>query len=126
MTLMGGSRQFAAEGEPVTRHVFKVVGESPGIPVYGLFVARDVDANTAEAFHNARYFRNWDDAVATPVVALKIDHVLALINLLKVRPVHMSDFKILLEQMLDLQKNHACGPAWCSASWELFDNWVTV
>lgn len=55
MTLMSGSQQFAKEGEPVTRHVFKVIREHPDTPIYGFFVTKELDPNTVDAFHNARY-----------------------------------------------------------------------
>src|SRR5699024_1060211 len=53
VTLTTSSRQEAAEGEPVRRHVAKEktkVAEKTGKPVYGLFMARSIDNNTAETF----------------------------------------------------------------------------
>lgn len=53
VTLTTNSRQEAAEGEPVRRHVADLVmhhQERAGKPVYGLFIANRVDSNTAETF----------------------------------------------------------------------------
>ncbi|NJM40795.1 MAG: AlwI family type II restriction endonuclease [Anaerolineae bacterium] len=85
MTLTTGSRQFAAEGEPVTRHVFKEIGQKPDKKVYGLFVAGKLDPNTVDAFHNARYWKSWQQFILTPVVAVEIDfcaswHIVCKIN----------------------------------------------
>ncbi len=58
MTLTRGSRQFAAEGEPVTRHVYTAIRDGDDRPVYGLFVTGRLDPNTVDAFHNSRYWRD--------------------------------------------------------------------
>jgi len=53
VTLTSSSRQEAAEGEPVRRHVAKEkakIAAVSGKPVYGLFLARTIDNNTAETF----------------------------------------------------------------------------
>nr|WP_252894698.1 AlwI family type II restriction endonuclease [Liquorilactobacillus satsumensis] len=50
VTLTTTSRQEAAEAEPVRRHVAGIQAEHPGKPVYGLFLAKTIDNNTAEMF----------------------------------------------------------------------------
>jgi hypothetical protein len=80
MTLTSGSRQFAAEGEPVTRHVFTAIENSGDKAVYGLFITKKLDPNTADAFHYARYWRNRRDYVPTPIVALEIEQIIALVK----------------------------------------------
>jgi hypothetical protein len=49
VTLTENSRQEAAEGEPVRRHV-AALAETLAKPVYGLFIANRIDSNTAETF----------------------------------------------------------------------------
>lgn len=58
VTFTENSRQEAAEGEPVRRHVYDVTkqhAESTGKPVFALFVAPKIDPNTAETFARGTY-----------------------------------------------------------------------
>lgn len=54
VTLTESSRQEAAEGEPVRRHVADIardhIQRGTGKAVYGLFLANKIDSNTAETF----------------------------------------------------------------------------
>ena len=124
MTLTSGSRQFAAEGEPVTRHVFDETERSAGLPVYGLFVAKKLDPNTADAFHKARYWRDRKTYVQTPVIALEIGQVLKLIQVMRTRKIAIADFRLLLERMLQLQETSTHGPAWYEACSLLYEEWL--
>lgn len=64
VTLMRSSRQEAAEGEPVRRHVAQLVDEyeEQGKRVYGLFMANHIDTNTAETFRIGVWYRPNDDS----------------------------------------------------------------
>lgn len=124
MTLTTGSRQFAAEGEPVTRHVFKAIENSGDKPVYGLFVAKNVDPNTSDAFHNARYWRDWRTFVDTPIIALNIKQVIALIQRMRIFPVTVAEIRELFESILKLQKNFENGPAWHEAYSIFYEKWL--
>ena len=84
VTMSGGSRQEAMEGEPVRRHVANLIAEYPGKKIHGLFVANRIDTNTAETFRNGIwYFR--DDA--------KVD--------LNIVPVTLGQFKDWFESIFD-------------------------
>lgn len=64
VTLTTNSRQEAAEGEPVRRHVANLVthyAETMGKPVYGLFIANRIDSNTAETFRIGIWYTNEDE-----------------------------------------------------------------
>jgi hypothetical protein len=125
MTLMTGSRQFASEGEPVTRHVFKVIEESSdGKPVYGLFVAKRLDPNTVDTFHNARYWSNWRSSISTPIVALTIHDMIELVRIMKSHIVKSDDIRQLLEKILELQTAYADGPTWYKAYSSLYSSWL--
>lgn len=124
MTLTSGSRQFVAEGEPVTRHVFKAIEASDGKPVYGLFIAKKLDPNTIDAFHKARYWRNFKNCVSTPVVALEIRHVLQLIEQVKTRSITSADLRELLDRILQLQDAYSHGPGWYEAYSQVYEQWV--
>jgi hypothetical protein len=114
------------EGEPVTRHVYKAIQQSAGKPVYGLFVARQLDPNTADAFHKARYWpsKEWNTPVATPVVALEINQILALIRRMQTQGmITPSDIQTLLDDILATQDDYESGPAWFKAYSKHYENW---
>jgi len=80
VTLTTSSRQEAAEGEPVRRHVARVVEEYEACrkPVYGLFIANTVDSNTAETFRIGVWYRPNDEQVALTIVPLTLTEFLSL------------------------------------------------
>lgn len=74
VTLTTSSRQEAVEGEPVRRHVAQYVDlyEGQGKRVYGLFLANNIDTNTAETFRIGCWFRQDDTRMAVQIVPLTI------------------------------------------------------
>jgi hypothetical protein len=62
VTLTTNSRQEAAEGEPVRRHVANIVDfyADKNKKVYGLFLANRIDSNTAETFRLGTCYRSDD------------------------------------------------------------------
>jgi hypothetical protein len=75
VTLSGGSRQEAMEGEPVRRHVARVIEdyERAGKEVYGLFIAIDIDTNTAETFRVGTWYKRDDSRLTLGIVPLRLD-----------------------------------------------------
>ena len=126
MTLTRGSRQFVAEGEPVTRHVFKAIEKSDEKPVYGLFIAKKLDPNTIDAFYKALYWKSFKKSVSTPIVALEIEQVLQLIELIKLQGVTVVNFRELLDRILELQDAFPNGPTWYEAYSALYERWIGV
>jgi hypothetical protein len=124
MTLANGSRQFAMEGEPVTRHVFKAIEASGDKPVYGVFVAKRLNPNTIDAFHNARYWKNYEKYIITPIVALEIKQLLKLVACLKYHSVSIADVRKLLDTILDMQKEFNNGPDWYNAYSRFYERWL--
>ena len=74
-TLMTSSRQEAAEGEPVRRHVADYVDryEEMGKKVYGLFIANTINTNTAETFRVGAWYRSDDSRMALRIVPITIE-----------------------------------------------------
>lgn len=74
VTLTQSSRQEAAEGEPVRRHVAELVDhyEQQGKRVYGLFIANKIDTNTAETFRIGVWYRPDDSRMALRIVPLTL------------------------------------------------------
>ena len=124
MTLATGSRQFAMEGEPVTRHVFKVMQQGDQKPVYGLFVANKLDPNTIDAFHKARYWKDFKTSIPTPIVALETKHVIALLQRMRTHQITAVDIQQLITMLLDIQVWHENGPSWYEAYTKLFEQWL--
>lgn len=79
VTLTASSRQEAAEGEPVRRHVAKIAEETDK-RVYGLFIAIQIDSNTAHTFRSGDWYKADDSKMALQIV-----------------PITLSDFKNLLK-----------------------------
>lgn len=123
MTLTSGSRQFATEGEPVTRNVYTAITNSDR-PVYRLFIANKLDPNTAEAFYKARYWRDWKTTpTPTPVVALETKQIVSLIHRMRSQPLTVENIKELLNNILELQDSCEDGPSWYKSYSELYETW---
>ncbi|SDB84612.1 AlwI restriction endonuclease [Pelagirhabdus alkalitolerans] len=75
VTLTSSSRQEAVEGEPVRRHVADLVDqyENIGKRVYGLFMANNIDTNTAETFRIGVWYRNDDSRMALQIVPMTLN-----------------------------------------------------
>lgn len=89
VTLTNNSRQEAAEGEPVRRHIADLMQkqEKMNKPVYGLFIANNVDSNTAETFRKRVWFNSDNNKMYLNII-----------------PMTLNDFKNLFETMFN--KNH--------------------
>ncbi len=94
VTLTESSRQEAAEGEPVRRHVAGVaqdhLARGTGKPVYGLFLANRIDSNTAETFRIGVWYLADDSRTQLDIV-----------------PVRLSAFREFFDAVFD---NDLCGP----------------
>ncbi len=71
VTLTDNSRQEAAEGEPVRRHIAEIAMQSTN-PVYGLFVANRIDSNTAETFRIGSWFTRTDDKMRLDIIPVTL------------------------------------------------------
>ena len=74
VTLMSSSRQEAAEGEPVRRHVadYVVRHQDSGKDVYGLFIANSIDSNTAATFAIGQWYLHDDTRLDLSIVPLTL------------------------------------------------------
>lgn len=82
VTLTENSRQEAAEGEPVRRHVADVFNRfrDDRKVVYGLFVARKIDTNTAETFRVGRWYLPGDERIDLDIIPLTIDQLTVVVE----------------------------------------------
>lgn len=72
VTLTASSRQEATEGEPVRRHVAQYT-ETSDKPVYGLFIAVQIDSNTAHTFRSGDWYLRDDSKLSLDIVPLTLD-----------------------------------------------------
>ena len=73
VTLTSSSRQEAAEGEPVRRHVAQYAeNNTTGKDVYGLFIAPRVDTNTAHTFRSGDWYRPDDSKINVHIVPMEL------------------------------------------------------
>ena len=73
VTLTSSSRQEAAEGEPVRRHVANYVeSNTTAKPVYGLFIAPQVDTNTAHTFRSGDWYTGNDNKINVHIVPMQL------------------------------------------------------
>lgn len=75
VTLTSSSRQEAAEGEPVRRHVAEIAEqhENTGKRVYGLFIALNIDSNTAETFKSGNWYKPDDSKLSLQIIPIRLD-----------------------------------------------------
>ena len=74
VTLTSSSRQEAAEGEPVRRHVARYAeGNAADKAVYGLFIAPRVDTNTAHTFRSGDWYRADDSKINVHIVPMELE-----------------------------------------------------
>lgn len=72
VTLTESSRQEATEGEPVRRHVADLLSQYAEKPVYGLFIANNIDSNTAETFRIGVWYSRTDERLRLNIVPITI------------------------------------------------------
>lgn len=75
VTLTTSSRQEAVEGEPVRRHVAKIAEhyENRDKKVYCLFIALDIDSNTAETFKIGSWYKKDGTKLPLQIVPITLD-----------------------------------------------------
>lgn len=117
VTLTTNSRQEAAEGEPVRRHVADIVSywAPQGKPVYGLFIANRIDSNTAETFRIGVWYSPDDSKMRLDIIPLTLEQFGELFEALFLAG--KADYRLvrgLLDECGTLRPSHEA-PLWKSA-----------
>lgn len=115
VTLTESSRQEAAEGEPVRRHVADLAlhhAENTGKPVYGLFIAKRIDSNTAETFRIGVWYAIDDNRMRLDIVPLTLTQFKAVFEaMFRTGNVRVADIRELLDTCCEVRPQlHA--PEW--------------
>ena len=115
VTLTDYSRQEAAEGEPVRRHVADLVeshNEQSGKPVYGLFIANRIDSNTAETFRIGCWYNRTDEKMRLDIIPVTLEQFKAFFEaLFQFGRVEVRIIRELLDQCSVLRPTYEA-PAW--------------
>lgn len=111
VTLTQSSRQEAAEGESVRRHVAQVdyKNNPSNKPVYGLFIAEKIDNNTAEIFRIGVWYRD-DTPHFLNIVPLTIEQFVVVLNGFNTQGVDKDKVRKILDTCLIPRNAHA--PIW--------------
>jgi hypothetical protein len=121
VTMKTGSRQEAAEGEPVRRHVADIMRITGQKEVYGLFIAPEIDNNTADTFGRGVWYQN-EQRYDLNIVPLSISQLIAIIESLLSRRRTTMDLKLLFDRCL--RSRNAAAPAWLSEIEKQVNIWL--
>ncbi|RKY10304.1 MAG: AlwI family type II restriction endonuclease [Planctomycetota bacterium] len=88
VTLTTSSRQEAAEGEPVRRHIAQYAEQYAAIgkDVFGLFIACDIDTNTANTLRLAEWYLQDDRKLGLQIVPMPLSSFKDIIEAVKDSP----------------------------------------
>lgn len=113
VTFTTNSRQEAAEGEPVRRHVADVLEQYQGQkPVYGLFIANSIDSNTAETFRIGCWYNREDSRLKLDITPMTLTSFKTYFDaLMSSSNIHNSRVKALLEAC-NQPRDTLHGPQW--------------
>ncbi|KAF1293543.1 AlwI family type II restriction endonuclease [Candidatus Enterococcus leclercqii] len=108
VTLTSSSRQEAAEGEPVRRHI-AVEKDNYDKPVYGLFIAGSIDNNTAETFRIGVWYHG-DVPDFINIVPMTLEQFIGIMTKFQSNQFSNEEFRLLLDRCLLPRNAHA--PLW--------------
>ena len=119
VTLTSSSRQEAAEGEPVRRHVARYAEDNTtDKAVYGLFIAPRVDTNTAHTFRSGDWYKPDDRKINVHIVPMELEDFRELFQAILLNP-QQAPFRLrqlLMECRMEANQD---APQWKSTISEL-------
>lgn len=122
VTLTENSRQEAAEGEPVRRHVASVVEEhaETGKAVYGLFMANRIDSNAAETFRIGSWYRADDSRLTLDIAPFTLAQFRELVaSMFAGGAVHPNAVREVIDAAMGLRDESDGAPEWKAKLQEL-------
>lgn len=119
VTLTESSRQEAAEGEPVRRHVADIardhLARGTGKAVYGLFLANRIDSNTAETFRIGVWYLPDDTRTQLDIVPVSLSAFLEFFDAVTQANVQAYiALRTALDDAIMLRDSAGGAPAWKS------------
>ena len=123
VTMMRGSRQEAAEGEPVRRHVSDISTKNTDErEVYGLFVAPAIDLNTIETFRVGTWYKSGIKRQLN-IVPINLDFYTRMISSMIEKRRTPTELRQLLDECL--ANRHHEAPQWLEAIENKVETWTT-
>lgn len=123
VTMMGGSRQEAAEGEPVRRHVSDIsIKTTDGRDVYGLFVAPKIDLNTMETFRVGTWYKQGTKRQLS-IVPINLGTYIEIIHSMIAKRRTPTELRQLLDDCLAGRHHEA--PQWMETIENKVKTWIT-
>jgi len=113
VTLTSNSRQEAAEGEPVRRHIAVETVNTPDKEVYGLFLAINIDTNTAETFRHGAWYHQ-EELMDVKILPLTLQSFKTYLEFLIARnqvETGIFSLKEMMDESLDL-RDSLTAPQW--------------
>lgn len=127
VTLTENSRQEAAEGEPVRRHVAGIVEKhaDTGKAVYGLFMANRIDTNAAETFRIGNWYRADDSRMSLDIAPFTLAQFRELVaSMFNGGTVHPNSVREVIDMAIEMRDLSDGAPEWKAKLRELLP--VTV
>lgn len=125
VTLTTSSRQEAAEGESVRRHVAKYAEkfDGTGKRAYGLFIAIDIDTNTANTFRLGEWYLKDDKKIGLHIIPIRLDDFQRLLSAYSTELSKLkNDLKIIfLECRVEINND---APIWKQSISSIIKTWV--
>lgn len=115
VTLTSSSRQEAAEGEPVRRHVADAVRKysAQDKPVFGLFIANAIDNNTAETLRIGSWYYSDTERISVRIVPFTLQQFIELFDAGTLEATRRLDPSVLRNLLLTcLADRTADAPQW--------------
>jgi len=130
VTLTESSRQEAAEGEPVRRHVADIMRDNmlreTGKVVYGLFLANKIDSNTAETFRIGVWYLPDDSRTQLDIVPISLSAFRTFFDAVFDNRVNGHEtLRNALKEAISLRQIPGGAPAWKSKVNELVGAFVS-
>ena len=122
-TLSENSRQEAMDGEPVRRHVAALMQQYQK-PVYGLFIANQIDSNTAETFRIGIWYTRDDKKLDLQIVPATLSQFNALFQALFETHQETPDAVIQVMSVCEKCRAENEAPTWKKRISEIFEQAV--
>jgi len=107
VTLSTGETQYNTEHEPVPRHVVRVMEQEKGRDVYSLFIAPQIQINTAIHFYaqmtSVPYINSSDEKVYPKIIPLFLDEYILLLRVFRKKRYLPVQLKDLLDDIIALK-----------------------
>ena len=122
VTLNNGENQWSAEGEPVPRHIAKIVGEVDKEAI-GIFIAPNIHPQSAQQFLMQTYHIG-GKFVPLNIIPFNIAQIETLLKVFEERRFSVTELKSLLKSCVKLKEGSPDGVEWLEKLNAYFISWT--